>query len=156
MMGQLFNILSHHNKLFVLRFDLRQPRYQPDNRRITKFNRILFKRLKRKYRFKRIGFCWAREQVTSAAPHYHYVLFLDGSRVDYSDKLLRHIHEVWGNMSGTYYVPQNCFYHFHRSDDTCIRDVIKRISYFAKARSKGMRPPQTKDYSTSRIKQKEP
>ncbi|MCL1056823.1 inovirus Gp2 family protein [Shewanella gelidimarina] len=156
MMGQLFNMLSHHNKLHALRFDLHQAKYQPDNKRITRFNRNLFKRLKRKYGVKRIGYFWVREQETAPAPHYHCVLFLDGSKVDYPNLVLRYIREVWLNMSGSYFVPKHCFYNFHRSDDARIRKVIYRISYLAKGRGKGNRPPQTKDSSPSRIKQKVP
>lgn len=156
MMGQLFNMLSHHNRLLVLRFDLHQPKYQPNNKRITDFNRNLFKRLKRKYRVKRIGYFWVREQETAPAPHYHYVLFLDGNKVRHSKKVLPLIREVWENMSGSYFVPKRCYYHFHRSDEARIRKLIYRISYLAKGRGKGNRPPQTKDSSPSRIKQKVP
>lgn len=151
MLGQFFNMLSHHHRLHVLRFDLHQPTYQADNKRITKFNRNLFKRLQRIYNFKRIGYCWVREQEKAPAPHYHYVLMLDGSKVRYPHKLLIIINEVWTNMSGSFYVPEHCYYNVDRHDLSRLAKVIYRISYFAKGRGKGIRPPQTKDYSTSRI-----
>ena len=81
LLGQLGAMLHHHRKVFVYRFDLHVPSYTDSNKLITDFNRQLFKRIKSHYKVKRIGYGWAREKETSKQQHYHYVLMLDGSKV---------------------------------------------------------------------------
>jgi len=149
--NQLFNMLSHHKRVHVIRFDLHQRDYNPDNKRMTVFITRLKKRLMAQYKLVRIGYCWVREQETAAAQHYHYVLFLDQRVINYPHKVLNIIRQVWAEMAGFCYIPKHCFYNVSRNDLATIQKVIYRISYFAKARGKGRRPPQTNDYSTSRI-----
>jgi hypothetical protein len=151
---QFFNMLSHYKRVHVIRFDLHQRDYNPDNSRMTKFIRRLKKRLIAKYKLIRIGYCWVREQDTAAAQHYHYVLFLDQRVVNYPHKVLSIIAEVWQQMAGFSYTPKHCYYNVTRDDYLTMLKVVYRISYFAKVKGKGIRPPQTKDYSTSRIRYK--
>lgn len=151
---QFINMLSHYNRVHVIRFDLHQRDYNLNNHRMTVFIGRLKKRLMAKYKLTRIGFCWVREQEDVSAQHYHYVLFIDGRVIQYPQKILDIIAEVWGHMAGFCFTPMNCFYNVLRDDYDIMQEVIYRISYFAKARGKGKHPPQTKDYSTSRIKEK--
>lgn len=148
---QFLGMLDHYRRVHVLRFDLRQRDYNPDNKRMTVFNRRLFKRIKRKYKVNKIGYCWVREQETALAQHYHYALFLDGKKVDYPSNILKMVSKVWQDMAGSAFTPKNCYYNTCRDDFKVMQRVIYRISYFAKARGKDKRPPQTKDYATSRI-----
>lgn len=150
---QFLNMLSHYNRVHVIRFDLHQRDYNLDNKRMTEFIRRLKKRLKATYKLIRIGFCWAREQEDVSAQHYHYALFLDGRVVQYPQKTLDIAGEVWSHMAGFCFTPKNCFYNVTRDDYEMMQEVIYRISYLAKARGKGKHPPQTKDYSASRIKE---
>ncbi|QDF76231.1 MULTISPECIES: YagK/YfjJ domain-containing protein [Shewanella] len=152
--SQFLIMLSHYNRVHVLRFDLHQRDYNPNNKRITVFNRRLFKRLKKRYSIKKLGYCWVREQELAQAQHYHYALFMDGRIVQYPHKVLEMVNQVWEDMAGTCFTPKNCFYNVCRDDFEQIQAVVYRISYFAKAVGKGCRPPQTKDYSTSRIELK--
>ena len=154
-LNQLYAMQSYHNKLHVIRFDLHVGAYTPDNTMMTTFKRRLFKRLYRRYDFKRIGYVWVREQEKSKNQHYHWALILDGSKVNYPHKTLELAKLVWEEMSGSIWVPDNCYYNVKRGDKEAMGDVVFRLSYFAKARGKGYRPPQTKDYQTSRVKFKE-
>ncbi|WP_232784864.1 YagK/YfjJ domain-containing protein [Psychromonas sp. MB-3u-54] len=154
MIGQLEAMMSYHSKVHAIRFDLKQSVYTEKNTQITTFNRRLFKWLKRHYKLKRIGFIWCREQETAKHQHYHYVLIIDGHKVEKASFVLNKVKQIWQEISGSYWIPKNCYYNLKRNEHAEIQSAVFRISYLAKARGKGYRPPQTKDYGTSRIKLK--
>lgn len=154
---QFFNMLSHYKRVHVLRFDLHQKSYNENNKRISQLmDRLKYRFKKYNYKFVRIGYAWVREQELSEAQHYHFVMFFDGRVVQYPNKILKIISEVWEEMAGTCYVPKNCYYNVSRDDPSNWWKVIYRISYFAKAKGKGKykRPVQTNDFSTSQIEPK--
>ena len=154
MVNQVDNMLGYHSKVLAIRFDLRLYEYTPNNKIITVFNRRLFKWLIRKYGVTRICFAWCRERETAKQQHYHYVLLLDGHKVRHPYEILLRIKEVWETqLDGSIYTPKNCYYNIRRDNRQSIQDAIWRISYLAKARGKGYRDKQAKDYGASRIKQ---
>ena len=140
------------NRIFVLRFDLHSHYYSGDNKRITAFRKRLFQRLKRKYGFNNIGFCWVREIERSKAQHYHWVLFLDGDLIRHSSRINQMIKDAWEDETGAYHVPTISRPFYFGKPEEIVEDVIYRISYLAKARGKGYRDEQAKDYQTSRMK----
>lgn len=152
MINQVDAMLSHHSKIHIIRFDLRVYEYTENNGIITAFNRRLHKWLKRKYNLKRVGFMWCRELETAKQQHYHYALIIDGHKVNYSLEVNNKVKELWRQLDGSEYFPKNGYYNVKRYDYDSIQDAIWRISYLAKARGKGYKPDQTKNYGTSRIK----
>ncbi|MBA6377687.1 MULTISPECIES: inovirus-type Gp2 protein [unclassified Colwellia] len=154
MINQIDAMLSHHSKIHIIRFDLRVYEYTENNGIITAFNRRLHKWLKRKYSFKRIGFMWCREIETAKKQHYHYALIIDGHKVNFPYEVTNKVKELWRQLDGSEYFPDNCYYNVKRDDYESIQDAIWRISYLAKARGKGYKPDQVKNYGTSRIKLK--
>lgn len=154
MISQVEAILSFHSKIHIIRFDLRIYQYTENNGIITAFNRRLFKWLKRKYGFKRIGFVWCRELETAKQQHYHYALMIDGHKVNYPHDITSKVKEIWQQLDGSEYFPEHCYYNIKRNDYESIQAAIWRISYLAKARGKGYKPDQTKNYGTSRISTK--
>lgn len=154
MIGQIEAILSHHSKVHIIRFDLHQDEYIEDSKRITSFNRRFSRWLKRKYNLKRVGFIWCREQDKVEQQHYHYALLVDGHKVRYPAKILEQAKEIWTSLMGYDFTPKNCFYNVKRDDYDSIQSAIWRISYLAKVKTKGKKPEQSKDYSTSRVKYK--
>lgn len=152
MLSQLDIALKKWRRVFVFRFDLHSAYYAPDNQRISRFKDRLFKRLQRSYGFKKIGFCWVREQDRAEAQHYHWVLFLDGSLIRHSSIISEMVKECWEDETGAHHVPYIPHrYHFVDSKETLAK-VIFRISYLAKARGKGYRDKQAKDFQCSRMK----
>jgi hypothetical protein len=152
MINQVDVMLSHHSKILIVRFDLRIYQQTENNEIITIFNRCLFKWLKRKYNLKRVGFLWCREQEKAKQQHYHYALIVDGHKVNFPYEITKQISELWSQLDGSVYFPDNCYYNIRRDDYDSIQASIWRISYLAKARGKGYKPDQTKNYGTSRIK----
>ena len=151
-LGQLEAMFSHHSKLHIIRFDLRLGIYADTSKMITAFNRRLFKWIKREYDLKRIGFTWCREQERAKHQHYHYVLILDGHKVRYPDKIIERVKKIWSTIGLSHWIPDNCYYSIERGNHQQTEEVIKRLSYLAKARGKGYKPNQSKNYGGSRIK----
>lgn len=161
MIEQLFVMQAYHAKVLVVRFELKFVSVSCygistdaiDNRVITRFRKSLFKKLKTRYRFSRIGYCWVREQEDSISPHYHFVLYLNGDRVRHPQKVHEIGEQCWVNVvEGVYSIPENCYYMLLRNDQSNLAEVVNRIAYFAKGRGKGRKAIQTKNYSTSRLR----
>ncbi len=134
--GQFEAMLSHHSKVHILRFDLHQNIYTDDNKRLTIFNRRLFKWLKRKYDLERVGFAWVREHEQAQQQHYHYALMLNGHKVNSPVYVQEKAVQVWADMSGHLFWPEYPFYNVQRGEHEQIQEVIYRLSYLAKTRSK--------------------
>lgn len=147
-LGQLEAMLARHRKIFVFRFDLHQNYSTSDNKRITVFNRKLFKRIKRHYQ-SRVAFAWVREQEKAKQQHYHFVLILDGSKVNHPHQLQLWITEIWCYCGSCHWAG---YHNINRSNEKERQIASRHISYLAKPRGKGYRPIQTKDYGTSRLK----
>jgi len=144
--------LEKWRRVFVLRFDLHTHVFTKDNARISVFRKGLFKKLKRHYGFKEIGSCWVREQEWAKSQHYHCVLFLDGNLIRHSSMINEMIRAAWDDGTGTYTMPhiKPPFHFVDREGIT--QEAMYRVSYLAKPRGKGYRPPQTKDFQCSRMK----
>ena len=144
--------LEKWRRVFVLRFDLHTHVFTKNNVRITAFRKRLFQKLKRYYGFKEIGSCWVREQERAKSQHYHFVLFLDGNLIRHSSIINEMIRAAWDDGTGTYTMP-HIKHPFHFVDREGItQEAMYRVSYLAKPRGKGYRPPQTKDFQCSRMK----
>lgn len=142
---------SLHKRVLVVRIDLHLEQYTPKNEVISKFINQIKQWISRNYKMKNIGYGWVRELEKAKSQHYHLVLFLDGNRIRYPNKLLRKIKEVWAKNG---HVPtiKHPYYFINKKNYKDERNkVINRISYLAKIRGKRYRAPQTKDYQTSRL-----
>lgn len=145
--------LKKWRRVFVLRFDLHMPFETSSNKPVTDFRKRLSQRLKREYGFKDIGYCWAREyHGKGKGQHYHWVLFLDGNLVRHSSRLREMVKQSWERPAGGYTVPTIKHPFYFADTEEIAQDAICRISYLAKTRGKGHRPPQTKDFQCSRLK----
>ena len=154
MINQVDVMLSHHSKVHIIRFDLRMYHHSDNNEIVTIFNRRFHKWLKRKYKLKRVSFIWCRELETAKQQHYHYALIIDGHKVNYPHEITNKVKELWRQLDGSEYFPDRCYYNIKRDDYESIQMAIWRISYLAKARGKGYKQEQIKNYGTSRIKLK--
>lgn len=150
LLDQLTTMLYHHRKVFAFRFDLHTATYTPTNKIISEFKRRLFGRIENRYKVKRIGYCWVREQEKAKQQHYHFVLLLDGSKVRSCYEIQEWIKEIWSFQDGTAHWAG--YHNLNRSDENGIQKAGFHISYLAKPRGKGYRPVQTKDFGSSRLK----
>lgn len=140
-------------RVFVLRVELHLPHETQNNKCITAFNKRLFQRLKREYGFIDIGFCWAREyHGKGKGQHYHYALFLDGNKVRHSSRINGFVRASWERPMGGYSLGYIKHPFYLVDTEEVYQDAVYRLSYLAKTRGKGHRPPQTKDFQCSRMK----
>lgn len=152
MIDQFELAASLWSRVFVLRFDLHQDFYTDDNELVSDFIKRINIKLKREYGFNKIGFCWVRELEKAKAQHYHCVFFLEGRKIQHSQRIMALIKQAWESPLGGFHVPYFSRPFYIGKRDEIAEQVIYRISYLAKPRGKGYRPPQTKDFQCSRMK----
>ncbi len=140
--GEVDAMLEHHNKIHIIRFDLHQPNYTPDNKRITEFNRRFHGKLKTKYKLTRIGFIWVREQEKAKHQHYHYVLILDGNKIQHPHHIQNIAKAVWEHTDGTIGFCKNCYYNISRNDHEKLQGCYLANQLFSQ-RPRQRLPPKT-------------
>lgn len=144
--------LQRWRRVLAVRFDLHHKDIQThSNKWLSRFIKNLKRRLERAYGLSDLGFIWVREQERGKAQHYHLVIWLDGNIVRSAENLLPIINETWQAIN-----PINTIGYAGRSEifidtEDKKREFIYWISYFAKARGKGYRAEQVKDYQCSRL-----
>ena len=151
MIDQLDICMNKWKRVLLIRFDLHIPFYTADNKIISRFRKNLIRRLEREYQINEIGYVWVREQEKAKHQHYHCAIYLNGNEIRHSSKTLRIIKDTWEriNIENYMHPPKNPYYFI--DNEQTKQEAIYRISYLAKARGKGYRDKQAKDYSTSRL-----
>jgi len=153
MHGQMQAMLSHHNKVIVVRVDLHCDKYTPCNTELSRLMDKVRKRLYSHYKCTRFGYLWVREQERSKSQHYHVMLIIDANKIQHPSALLGWLQERWSVRGHPRpYVPKHCFYKINRGDDEAFGEALYRCSYLAKARGKGYGGMNSNNYSGSRIK----
>ena len=153
---QINNLLTYHNKICLIRFDLHQPHHTQDNQQITALFRQLGRQLSSLRDCKRIIYGWTREQEKAKQQHYHCWLALDGNKIKSAFGILGMVEDLWHEIIGSHHwEPENATYMIKRGDHQSLATAVYRISYLAKGRGKGYRPQQTKDYGQSRLQPKQ-
>lgn len=149
--AQLEICIVKWRRVFVIRFDLHQKWHTTNSKMITRFRKNLSQRIARAYGVYEVGYAWVREQERAKQQHYHFVLFLDGDKVNHSATVSETIRDTWEGVKvgNSVHIPKRCFYNV--VDDVTKAEVIYRVSYLAKQRGKGYRADQAKDYGTSRL-----
>ena len=141
-----------HKRVLVVRLEYRINYYTANNKLFSNHMKNITQWLRREYGIKDIGYLWVREQEKSKKQHYHLALILDGNKIQHPGKINAVFKNKW-LPRGSIFVPENCYYYIDKHNYKKQRqDAIYRCSYLAKSRGKGFRPPQTKDYSCSRLK----
>ncbi|NOI67790.1 inovirus Gp2 family protein [Vibrio sp. 99-8-1] len=132
MVKELQIMEKHHNKVFVLFFNLHllKDGFIKDIIVISQLMRKLKPSLAKKYKIKRMGYTWTREQNDGTYhKHYHATLILDGSKINSSYKLSSIINVLWNELTeGHVAYLDNRFYNLRRGNTQrilpcCISDV---------------------------------
>ncbi|TXH97676.1 MAG: inovirus Gp2 family protein [Rheinheimera sp.] len=141
--------LDRWKRQLFIRFDLEPGASSETNEVMTR----LLKRVR--YQFGAIGltefgYLWCREQGKGEAEHYHLTIWVDGDKYRASNSLTPIIETSWENIGGVSKA-RRCRYHFVYDDETRL-NALRWLSYLCKAKGKGMKETQTKDYGMSRLK----
>jgi hypothetical protein len=155
-LDQVEAMLSHHNKVFLLRLEMKQHTYTDNSQRVSKFFQSFKEHIQRRYSLSRFGYVWVREKGDSEQQHYHCFILLDGNKVQQPNYLTKAARKYWELHLGGYlsWTPKRCYYNLKRNDHEAIQAAIYHISYLAKGRGKGYKPAQAKNFGRSRIKKK--
>lgn len=155
---QVNAMLSHHSKVFMVRYDFRSKLKFDNNNNFLNFMEAIKKKIKSTYCLVRIGIIWCREHgKNNGGLHYHFALLLDGHKINYPDKLSQLVERELALYDGSIgYVP-NCYLNLNRGDQQGIGRAIYRLSYLAKVNTKsGNRKQSIKRFGSSKIKEKVP
>lgn len=150
---QVNAMLSHHSKLFIVRYDFRSKLNSNNNTDFLNFMEIIKKKIKVAYGLVRIGYIWCREHgKKNGGLHYHFSLLINGHKIKYPDKLSRLIEGDFAIFGGSMGYVENCFYNLARGDQQTIGEAIYRLSYLAKVNTKsGNRKQNVKRFGSSKI-----
>lgn len=134
-------------RVSLIRLDLHMGGVFTDgNPAISKFNKNLMRKLKRKYNFQ-AKFAWVREVASNL--HYHYLLYLDAKHVKYWTAIWEIARQTWVSLNVGFNVSK-IKNPLHKLDsDEARHAAIFRISYMAKAGTKGIRDLRANDFGTS-------
>lgn len=154
---QIDIMLDYYKRITIVRVDLRQVGgYTDDNKPISTFMDAVTKKIKRKYKTKRVGYIWAREVATDKHLHYHIALIMDSKVVNTADGVLQVVNSLCRRDDSVMSIGY-CKTSYFRVTDDDISEKLKAVyavSYLCKERTKGYRGKQAKDYNTSRVKPK--
>jgi hypothetical protein len=141
-----------YKRALLIRFDLRQPHYTENSTRVSKFFKNLCRWIKGYYQTDYVGYFWVREQEKAKHQHYHCFVLIDGDAARSPSSIIDKAVSFWDDPRGGYDVHhgKKGMYKMLNSPEK-LADAIHWVSYLAKARGKGARAPQAKDYGHSRL-----
>lgn len=139
-MGKVFeavNKVSTMSRFLAIRYDFHLPVYSPDNLVVSAFHELLFKELNNSYPRSFISYIWVREEGEEKKQHYHYLLMMDGNYVRYPSNVNKIVKHCWESATnGTVHFPANAYYFVTKNDIEKYTELMFRISYFGKKRTK--------------------
>jgi len=150
---QLAAMESRHNKLFVYIFIPEVKESNCTNSIMKDFNSGIERHFNKFQKTKEMAYLWVREKVNNKPEHYHQVIILDGNKVRNIKHIYQPMLDIWQSVGGSnIHRPERPYYNYRRGDYETMANIIYRVSYLAKNATKGDKPAQTKNYSSSRIK----
>ena len=150
---------TNYSRTFVIFFGLNYPHYVhvADNNAIQEFMDRFLKYLN-VTRGSRPMYVWVREQSSSDNPHYHFMLLLDGRKIQNRYGIMAEATRLWGAINRC---DGNGLVHFAtdsmmlRTDSsTYSQDVAQCIyysSYMAKTNTKGNAPYRQREYGCTQL-----
>ena len=151
MIKVLDDAIAIHKRVLLYRFDLHLKSDTSDNKKITIFIKELKAHLLKEYKMSNVGHFWVREQEKAKQQHYHGFLIFDGDKMQHPKKIEWVMQNMW-KPNGHMHILKYRYYEINKRNIDVVRpDAVYRISYLAKARGKGYRDRQTKDYGVSKL-----
>lgn len=149
---ELVAMLSIHNKVLVIRFDIHLYEHTNDNRKITEFLKPLRRWIEREYHNSELGYLWVREHDTAKHQHYHVVVIVDGNKAKSSYKIIERAEHIASIKDFHIGRCKQAHTMVKRGDIDAFSKVFYRTSYLAKERTKAHGKGQNaNNYSASRI-----
>lgn len=151
-METIFSVLrdffERRSKMLAIRIELHLKQWTATNAPVSEFFQKLRRQLIKHYGKIYHRYIWVREQNQAKAQHYHVVLLVDGQYVKHPSVLKEIACRIW--TSGYLCLAKNPFYRIHRDQEGRFSALVYRLSYLAKAETKGIRPTKVNDYGCNR------
>lgn len=139
-MRKLFDTVdkaSTASRFLAVRYDLHVPVYSANNTVVERFLKLLFDNLALIYPKSFVSYVWVREQTAVEPQHYHLLLLMDGNCIRHPNKLNGIVEECWVNAGGArIWFPKNCYYFVTANNFKVYADLMLRVSYMGKRRTK--------------------
>ena len=149
---ELVAMLSIHNKVLVIRFDIHLYEHTSDNCKITEFLKPFRRWIERQYHNSELGYLWVREHDTAKHQHYHVVVIVDGNKAKSSYKIIERAEHIASIKDFHIGRCKQAHTMVKRGDIDAFSKVFYRTSYLAKERTKAYGKGQNaNNYSASRI-----
>ena len=87
--------------------------------------------------------------VSRKGQNHNTIIDLDGNKIRHPGLIQNWIAIIWEHLDGSSR-HWSGFHNIRRADRDAIDKAVFHLSYLAKTRGKGFRPPQTKDYGWTR------
>jgi hypothetical protein len=144
-MDRLFQAVDHSfsraSRIFALRVDFHLPMFTRKNTPMSAFHKLLFPILKEKYPHSFVNVAWVREKNRANAQHYHYLLLMNGHKINHPKVLREIITDCWVQATQGYtYMPERGYYNVKRGDVEECQKLVYRMSYLAKKNTKESLP----------------
>ncbi|CAH0541815.1 YagK/YfjJ domain-containing protein [Vibrio marisflavi] len=156
---QIDKLFSYYSKVTIVLTQLHQSQYSNDNAALSKYFKIMTRKLKKHFATKYMAYIWAREQSTpDTQQHYHIAFILNGHKCNKSYTVDGFSEEVWKQVSegGFVYKPKNRVFLLYRSGkDALLRSARMRLSYAAKHQSKDQIQAGIKRFGVSQLRYKQ-
>lgn len=147
-MDSIFTVLREffekRSKLTAIRIELHLKQWTENNDPVSEFFRKLRRQLFKHYGKIYHRYIWVREQAQTKAQHYHVVLLVDGQFSKHSSIIEEIARRIW--TYGYLCLPKRPFYRIDRDQIQRFCALVYRLSYLAKAETKGSRPKKVRDY----------
>lgn len=148
----VLEMFSRSTKVLVVRFDLHVKEHSEKNLILSKFSKMLTKNLHKNYAKIWFHLIWVREHGHSLCQHYHCVLIANGQKINHPGKLNKLMEMCWHEVSGgTFSLPENCYYLWQLGNNKLFGQIIYRLSYLAKNKTKKRFNMYTKRHGNRRI-----
>ncbi|RHH45608.1 inovirus Gp2 family protein [Citrobacter portucalensis] len=129
--------VSTASRFLAVRYDLHVPAYSANNAVVEYFLKLLFDNLALIYPKSFVSYVWVREQTAVEPQHYHLLLLMDGNCIRHPNKLNGIVDTCWKNAGGArVWFPKNCYYFVTANNFKAYADLMLRVSYMGKRRTK--------------------
>ena len=144
------HMLSHHCKVFCMRVDFKVTSAHWNEGQFSSYLESAKKKIMKRYRLKFVGHVWGRESSQDGSHHFHLLLLVDGSKVQFPSVIHGILINDWKSLGHPN--PHWSTHHMIKNTvDDDFKDAFEHSSYIAKIHTKDEQPPKARNFGYSKI-----
>jgi len=142
--------LSHHCKVFCMRVDFHISNEHWNEGQFSSYLEKVKKKIMKRYKLKFVDHAWGRESSQDGSHHFHLLLLVDGSKVQFPSVIHEMLINDWKKLGHPN--PHWSTHHMIRNTvDDDFKDAFEHFSYIAKIHTKDEQPPKARNFGFSSI-----